>query len=79
MTVERHKEQILQLEKAFGQKLAEDCITRIPEKLKFLESITSVGGENSGYSEEFRNAAQTEKEEILKRSNACHQIVRERG
>lgn len=47
------------------------------QKIKFLESIYIPGRKNSNYSQEFRNIAYKERQNLCLESNALNSILRE--
>lgn len=46
-------------------------------KIKFLESIYITGGDNSGFSKEFKDSAYKEREELCQESSALFTILRD--
>jgi len=84
MTINEHKQllkkRIRAIKESFNYSTAfilEKELQQTIEKIKFLESIYMTGGINNRYSEEFKNAAVKEREELCRLSSACYSLKRE--
>lgn len=49
------------------------------ELISFLESIYIIGAPNNFYSQDFKDAAYKERQEICQITSACYSILRDRG
>lgn len=72
MTIKEYEDKYRNYEKS----TLEVWLKRESEKIKFLESIYRVGGENYLFSETFGDAAEKERNEICKLTSALHELVR---
>lgn len=55
----------------------ESILDNTLKKIKFLESIYMTGGENSHFSDEFKQVALKERQELCQLSSACHSLLKE--
>jgi hypothetical protein len=49
------------------------------EEIKLLESIYMTGGANNFFSQQFKDAALKERQELCLKSSACYSILREQS
>ena len=73
MKIEEYKDMLKNKSKEFIKKYLSNTI----EEIEFLESIYQTGGTNNFYSDEFKDSAFKERQELCQKSSAMFSILRE--
>lgn len=70
------KTTIDQIKEKYSEKIVEGLLKSTLDDIKFLESIYMTGGENSHFSDKFKNIAYSERQELCQISSACYSVLR---